>query len=348
MTKSINDNPQNKVKFYPDTIPIVFSSNDYYIPYMSTMMQSIMENSNPNKHYCFFILYREIESNNIDLIKKHLSGFPKFSVEFIDVTQYFKGYNFFISGNYTAEVYFRLLIPYTFSEYKKVIYLDGDMLCCTDISFLFDIDIKDFILAGVIDLYIISFFYYQNFTDDDEKHKFDILLNLKKPYNYINSGLLIFNIELFNKTISMEKLFDLAQSHEWQFHDQDILNFLFEENTLLLSLNWNLLNSTHSRLKYLPIHLQNEISEAVKNPKIIHYKPWNCENYILHFELFWKYATRTPFINDIIERMKKKDIFSEETFPDRIISNIKHRKGIGLRFILIDCLKAWFTRDKKK
>lgn len=347
MTDHNLNNNQNKVIFLPDTIPIVFSSNDYFIPYMSTMMQSIMENSNPNKNYRFFVLYREIDSNNISLINEQLSFFPNFTVEFIDITQYFKEYNLFISGNYTVEVYFRLLIPYIFSEYQKVLYLDGDMICCTDIASLFDIDINDNILAGVMDLYIISYFYNQNFTDNNEKKKYDVLLNLKKPINYFNSGLLIINIELFNKTISMEKLLEIAKSREWQHHDQDILNSLFGEKTLILSINWNLLNSTHSRLKYLPSNLQNEINEAIKNPKIIHYKPWNYENYIINFELFWKYATRTPFINVIIERMKNNNIFSEENFLDRVISNIKHRKGVGLRFILIDCLKAWFTRDKE-
>jgi hypothetical protein len=34
-------------------------------------------------------------------------------------------------------------------------------------------------------------------------------------------------------------------------------------------------------------------------------------------------------------------------FQERILENIKHRKGIGIKFILVDCIKAWLRRDKK-
>jgi lipopolysaccharide biosynthesis glycosyltransferase len=339
----------NNIPFYSDVIPIVFSVNDHYVSYMAVMMQSIMENSDKKKRYCFFVLYQNIDNNNIDLIKKQIYDFPQFSIEFIDVSQYIKKYNFFVSGYITVETYFRLLIPYLFFEYQKVIYLDGDMICCTDIASLFEIDLNNYALAGVLDWHIISYFFYPHSPDViNIKHKFEILFKLKNSCNYFNGGLIVFNIKLFQETISMQDLFDLAQSREWQFHDQDILNYLFEEKTLLLPFNWNLLiNTTYYRLKYLPEQLQNEFNEAEKNPGIIHYKPYELDAYCPHFELFWKYATHTQFIGVIIERMKEKNLITTESFSERIISNIKHRKGISLRFILVDCLKTWLFRDKK-
>jgi lipopolysaccharide biosynthesis glycosyltransferase len=331
--------------FYPDSIPIVFAVNDYYAPYMAVMMQSIMENSNKKKRYCFFVLFREINRNNIDLIMKQISFFPQFSVDFIDVSQCINEYYLFTSNHITVETYFRLLIPYMFTEYQEVIYLDGDMICCTDIATLFDINIKDYILTAVLDWHSISYSYSPDFSDDNTKLKYEVLLNLKNPYNYFNGGLIIFNIELFHKTILMKDLFDLAQSRNWQFHDQDVLNYLCEGKILFLPFHWNFIFTPYA--KHLPEHQQNEYNEAKKYPKIIHYKPWNCENYILHFELFWKYATHTPFISIIIGRMKSNDFIYNESFEKRIISNIKHRQGIGLRFLLTDCIKAWLSRDKK-
>jgi lipopolysaccharide biosynthesis glycosyltransferase len=131
-------------------------------------------------------------------------------------------------------------------------------------------------------------------------------------------------------------------------HDQDVLNFIGEGKTLLLPFHWNVMR-TEGLAKYLPEKLKNEYYDAEQNPKIIHYKPWLYDKYILSFELFWKYATRTPFSDVIIKRMKENGGVMNEplTFRDRVIDNITHRKGMGILFIL-ECLKAWLFRDKPK
>ena len=91
-----------------------------------------------------------------------------------------------------------------------------------------------------------------------------------------------------------------------------------------------------------------EYIEAQENPKIIHFKPWDRENYIPFFECFWMYAVKTPFIDIILNRMKKKEYITFDFLQQRIISNITHRKGIGIKFILLDCIKAWLFRKKTR
>jgi lipopolysaccharide biosynthesis glycosyltransferase len=328
-----------------ENIPIVFAANNYYVPYMAAMIQSVMENADPNRRYYLFILHREINNDNVYLLKKQVSLFLNFSIEFINVNQYISKYNLFISRHITVEAYFRLLIPDIFSNYQKVIYLDCDMICCTDIASLFDINLENNLIAAVWDTGV-AWYYSQNHSEDIKTMYSSVLLHLKKPYEYFCSGMCIFNIELFRKTISINKLLELAASREWQLHDQDVLNFLAEGKSLLLSFYWDFMFTPYA--KYLPEHLQTEYNEAKKYPGIIHYKPWNEENYIPHFELFWKYATRTPFINDIIKRMNEKYLIKDAiSFPDKILQNIIQRQGIGIKFLLVDCLKAWLFRDKK-
>jgi lipopolysaccharide biosynthesis glycosyltransferase len=322
----------------------VFAANNYYVPYMAATMQSIMENAGQNRLYIFYILHQEISYDNIELLKKQTAPFPQFSVEFINVTQYISKYNFFTSRHITVETYFRLLIPELLGECRKVIYLDCDMICCTDIASLLDIDLENYLLAAVRDSSVAL--YYKNHTDGMKSSSREILLNLKNPSEYFCAGMCVINIELFRKTIPTDKLLELAASRKWPFHDQDILNYLCEGKTLLLPYHWALMLTSDA--EYLPEYLQNEYHDAEKNPKIIHYKPWNRDTYTEYFEFFWKYACRTPFISVIIDRMKSRGLISYGSFDQRIISNIKHRKGIGLRFILVDCLKAWLFRDKKK
>jgi len=336
------------IPFYSNSIPIVFSADENYIPYMSVTIQSIMENSDQNKNYVFYVLHKGITDKTLDIFIKQIALFTQFSIEFIDVTPYISRYKFFISNHITVEAYFRLLIPELLTEYSKVIYLDCDMIICTDIAELFNINIESYLLAAVRDIPLVIRLYNNKEMSKDMKNSCHILLNLKEPSKYFNSGLCVFNIELFRKTISSEKLLEIAASQNWNFHDQDVLNYIGEGKVLLLPFHWNLMTTPDT--EYLPDYLRHEYIDAEKNPKIIHYKPWISNKYILHFELFWKYATHTPFIDIIIERMKAKDFFSfyNESFDQNIILNIKHRKGISLKFILIDCVKAWLFRDKLK
>jgi lipopolysaccharide biosynthesis glycosyltransferase len=325
-----------------DTIPVVFAANNYYMPYMSAAMQSVMENAGLDRNYIFFILHREIDNDSMDLLRKQTADFHQFSIEFIDVTPHIEKYNLFVSRHITIETYFRLLIPELLFNYKKAIYLDGDMICRVDIASLFDSVLKDNLLAAVRDTGVA--WYYSPLPMNDIV--FTVLSNLKNPDEYFCAGLTVFNIEAFRQTIPTEKLLQLAASREWPVHDQDILNVVAEGKTLLLPYCWNFMWTKLA--KYLPEQLLKEYKQAEQNPKIIHYKPWVTENYISHFEHFWKYATRTPFIDVILERMKSKELIMNESFEERIITNISQRKGIGIRFILYDCLKAWLFRDKSK
>ena len=323
-------------------IPIVFSADNFYVPYMAATIQSIMENANHNRKYTFFILHQEITADNIELLKKQVTFFPYFSINFINVEDYISKFNLFISRQITIEAYFRLLIPELLSNYQKAIYLDGDMICCTDIALLFDINLENKLIAAVRDIGVA--WNYSKQSREREYLYASVMLGLKNPDEYFCSAMTIFNIELFRKTISTEELFKLATSRKWEIHDQDILNFLAEGKTILLPYHWNFMHTDWA--KYLPEHLRQEYTDAMKSPKIIHYKPWRNEFNIPHFHLFWKYATRTPFVDVIIDRMKSKKLISSESIQEVIINNITHRNGLGLRFIL-NCIKAWAFRGKK-
>ena len=328
-------------------IPIIFAANNYYVPYMATMIQSVMENAGYERQYVFYILHQEIDNNNIELLVKQVSNFPQFSIEFINVSSYISKYNLYVSRHITVESYFRLLIPELLPECKKAVYLDGDMICCTDIAELFDINIEKYLLASVRDTAVAL-----NYSKKEEKYiksRHQVLLNLKNPDEYFNGGMCLFNIDLFRNTITTKELLELAASRQWPVHDQDVLNYLADSKVLLLPYHWNCM--TMPLAEYLPKDLWDNYCDAKKAPKIIHYnavKPWNCYTYIANFELFWKYATRTPFTGDIIERMKSKELTSDKSLKDMVISNILNRNGIGIRFIIFDCIKAWLSRKKTK
>jgi lipopolysaccharide biosynthesis glycosyltransferase len=256
-------------------------------------------------------------------------------------------YNFFTDGHITIETYFRLIIPELFCDYEKIIYLDGDIICRVDIAELYKIDLGDRLLAASRD--ILGICRYYMYCESKRLTGTDII-TLQNIDEYFNAGLLIINILQFRHTFTVNELFNFSLSQKWRCHDQDVLNVLCKGRVSFLPLAYNFNQNDHAAI-YLPDNLKREYLEAIKDPKIIHFmgpskKPWNNVNHVSYFEYFWKYATRTPFINVIIERMYEKKLILSISLADTIVSNIQKREGLGFLFVL-KCFKAWLFRDRK-
>jgi lipopolysaccharide biosynthesis glycosyltransferase len=329
-------------------ISIVFAANDYFIPYTSATIQSIMENADTKRKYHFFILHTDITISTATALCVQVNRYPHFCIDIIDVSQYIAGYEFFTANRFdlTKETYFRLLVPELLTErgYDKVIYLDGDMICCFDISKLYDIDLGDNLIGAVRDLASISRFLYDK--KNNSKEYYDFKSSMRNVTDYYCAGMIIFNNRQFLQTISTTELFKLAVSRKWKCHDQDILNYVSERKTLFFPYTWNFIWSEN--INYLPEDLRREYIEAKDSPQIIHFagikeKPWISHVYVPYFEFFWMYATRTPFINIIITRMREKH-FINQSYQEFVLNEIKHRNG-GISFIF-KCIKAWLKRDK--
>jgi lipopolysaccharide biosynthesis glycosyltransferase len=162
---------------------------------------------------------------------------------------------------------------------------------------------------------------------------------VKSIDDYFIAGMIIFNTRQFSKTIPLKKLLDFAASRKWRCHDQDILNVLCEDDKFLLPMEWDFVEEENIEL-YAPEYIQDEYYNAKKEPKMIHFcknKPWKIFFYGSNFHLFWKYASRTPFVDTIVERMKNEGLISSVTYIKHILPDIKAGGGPGIRY-LIKCL----------
>ncbi|GHU13861.1 glucosyltransferase [Spirochaetia bacterium] len=332
-----------------EAVPVIFTSDDYFVPYMSAAIQSILENSSPDRTYIVFVLHQNITPENAGLLKMQISAYQNFSIEFVDVTRYIKNYDFWIGAHkkIAKETYFRLLIPYIFREFKRAVYLDSDMICCTDIAELYDMEIGDNMLISTRDVCGAGGYYNKKNKKRNKRYS-DI--GIKNHDDYFIAGLLVFNIEKFRQHISLRDLLNFAVSRKWRWHDQDILNVVCENKVFFVPIEWDYY-TIGGNSEFLPECWMKQYLSAQKNIKIIHFitthKPWQNYHMVNHFEFFWKYAARTPFIRTIIERMTNAGYIQSEDFGNTILNNIKHRQGIGLKLI-IKALFVWFIRDRKK
>ena len=276
-------------------IPIFFTIDDTYAPYLIVAIKSIIENASKGYNYRIIVLYQDLNKDNMNKISKLAND--NFKIDFIFMKDEFKLVtdrieNCYVRLDYfTLTIFFRLLIPDMFPEYDKGIYIDSDIVVPGDISELYNTELGNNLLGVCNDKSIINI---KIFTDYVEN-----AVGISK-YRYFNSGVLLMNLkELRDKEFS-KRFFYLIEKYHFDCvaPDQDYLNAICKDKVLYLDECWDAMPARGSKTQ--------------ENPKIIHYnlndKPW-CYDGIQYEEYFWKYAKMTECYNDILEF---KNNYSEE------------------------------------
>lgn len=278
-------------------IPIVFATNEGYAPYAGVTITSIIENSSKEYFYDMYVFYTDLSEDTIS--RFHQIKGDNFSVTCLDVNAHIDRELLYENFHFSKEMYYRILIPTILEQYKKVIYLDCDMVVLGDISELYQTELKGYVLAGVNDVMHLKSKTYVAET-----------LNLDTS-KYINSGMLVINCEEFKKQDIKNKCFKtLAEIDiKLRYPDQDIINITCQNKIKFLDPCWNYIwHYNFPRFNQTPDLLlsaedEKEYVKKSKNIKIIHYtsnvKPWNNYNTV-YTSYFFKYADLTPSFKDII------------------------------------------------
>lgn len=279
-------------------IPIVFSANEKYAPYISVTISSIIRNSSANFFYKCYVLYKELCSNTI-LRLEGVKG-SNYSTQCVDVGEI--GTDWMYSTAYfSKEIYFRILIPELLTEYDKVLYLDCDIVVLKDIEKLYHYNLEDNLLGGVR-------------NPMHEKMKKYIKFSLQiDPDGYINSGVLLINSRQCRKeNFTAKALKTLSQRQDFRYPDQDLINVVCSHRICYLEPGWNFMwhyrylqESANTEI-HLPEAELKKYLEYEKNPNLIHYtgeiKPWdNADKYLSDY--FWQYAKESVFFNLFLIRL---------------------------------------------
>ena len=336
------------------TIPIVLSSDDEYILYMYTTMISILENKKKNTYYAFYLLvpdkFSQINANKIlSIADKYICY-----INFIFIKEKIFNYIKMNIPHITLPTYYRLLIADLLpNEIDKCIYLDVDICVCKDLTDLFNIDIKDNYIAGVV-----SPVYFFN----EKKHC--KRLNLTSMKQYINAGVLIMNLKQIRKDNITKKFIKLSKKN-FESQDQDVLNVACYGKILTLPPKYNVqvLKFKDNNPLLRELYKEKDIIEAKNTPYIIHYsnkrKPWNSIDIYME-KYWWDIAKQTPYSNiffkrDNIYKKKLKKIWSfknkkplnldrPKTFDEKI-QWLKIYDSIPIKTILNDkyLMRDWVT-----
>lgn len=273
-------------------IPIFFTVDNIYIPFLAVTLQSLVDNITEEYKYSIKILHTNVSEENKKLIFKFER--ENVDIEFVDLNYYIEKIKdkLYTRDYYTKTTYFRLFIPNLYPQYNKAIYLDSDIVVLGDISELYNQEIENNLVAAAPDDVIQSTKVFQEYAEK--------VVGVADYRNYFNAGILLMNLDEFRKFKFQEKFLYLLETIKFTVaQDQDYLNRLLKGKVKIIDKAWD----------KMPIANDNFDEN---NLKIIHYnlayKPWHYDN-IKYKEYFWKYAKETEYYDDIC---KIKDEYTEE------------------------------------
>ncbi|HSF52824.1 MAG TPA: glycosyltransferase family 8 protein [Algoriphagus sp.] len=297
----------SKIEF---PIPIVFCADGKFISHAMTTMLSVIK-ANPNEWFRFFLLGTELEDPKKSAIENKVNSLgSKFEFIKIDDDAFD---NFPIPHHFSKANYFRLLIP-ELLPFKKIIYLDADIIVVSSLSDFLKIDLENQILAAVADPI------YQWKTE----------LGMKDTSTYFNSGVMLMNLEVWKELRITQRAFEFinASPEKIRFVDQCALNAIIDGAFIELSPKFN----QQAILFKEGFHLghsswtKEQIQEAVDSPILIHFtgpsKPWEYNNNHPRKLEYWKVQKDSPFKLNHPEGMVWSDHL-KSLFPNSLKKKLK-------------------------
>lgn len=203
--------------------------------------------------------------------------------------------------------YYRLFLSKLLSEsIDKVIYLDCDLICLSSLKELWDIELGDAPLACINDI-------PRPWQNPQQRLGYD------ESFPYFNSGVLLINLNYWRKNNVDKDFYDVLSKYpeKIQFHDQDILNFVFHETALFLPPKFNATDVFFHKefLNEKFPYPEDEVNEARRHPVLVHFtyknKPWIRGGSHTYRNQFLSFKKETPWRHKRL-KVKKASNFREK------------------------------------
>lgn len=244
------------------------AGTENYIPHIGMVMMSLIS-FNPKVKFMYHLFLSNISKVELE----RLESVAKDSDCVIKV--YVVNDDFFsnvVSGMYTASFFYRFIMPdVVANDTERLIYLDGDMMCCGDIEAMRTIEFNHCIAAVV--------------TDRNEKRQMDQL----QVQHFFNSGMMVINVKQWTQERLLQKIVDFSVAcikeidangryKAWKnarYNDQNILNKLLDGRLIWLPQRYNYIY----KLNRSALFRKTAYNEDYRKQVILHFagsvKPWH-------------------------------------------------------------------------
>ncbi len=277
-------------------VPIFLTINDEFVPYAACTIASITRHANPKRYYRIIVLHDGITFRNYFKLRNLVTKNCEIQFRKITHSLYLKiiinscskktgSGDFFSSAVY----YYRSFIARLFPQYEKAIYVDSDTIAMGDVAELFDMNIKDYYCAALVDPKVEAVPEFRDYVNNA----------VGVPYQeYVNSGVLLLNLKELRRIHYVQQMVHMIEKYDANLvaPDQDYLNVICRGKILHLEPKWN---------------MQPVKGELPEDTKIIHFnlfkKPWHYDDVDCE-EIFWEAAEKSGFKNELLERKKNYSV----------------------------------------
>lgn len=306
---------------------VLYTCDNNYIWIMGISAISLFETNKHIKNLTVFLLGENISDENKDILQTIAENYGR-KISVIDVPE-LSIPDAFVSTRWPLSAFTRLFSGQLLPEIMhKVLYLDCDTIVRGDISHISEIDVSNYICCGIKDC--IGSIYKQN-------------IGLKKNSEYINAGVLLFNLDELRK-IDIETVIDKYMTRYLKlinYADQDILNGIFCGKIGILEPKYDIMTIhvfyTYEEINTLrkptAFYSKDVLAAGVADPVIIHYttnmrviRPWfSNTNHPLASE-FRKYMEMSPWKDKKLNEMRFDTKAAKVMGAiDKLPSGISHR-----------------------
>ena len=280
-------------------INILCATDDAYVPYCGIMLTSLFENNKARKFNIYIICESLSESSKKDLNSLGSKYGHEICYVIID-SELTKTFPIKESDHVSIATYYRLYAPVILPEnIDKILYLDCDMIINGSIDSLYENEIENYAVAGVLD---------EDYLGDYKYLRLDIP-NTKR---YFNAGMLLINLKYWREKNAFERFMNCIASipHKLLLHDQDTLNVVLKDEVKILPVKYNLQTGFLHKKRNLEQNIKDDVLESIEKAIVIHYtgarKPW-LKHYHHPFVKHFRYYMRLSPWKD----MKLNNSFKE-------------------------------------
>lgn len=308
-----------------EIINVVIVSDDNYIQHAGVMLTSLFE-SNRGNHFRVFLLTDGISAENSERMRLLTCTYGNSFEVHIPEKEIKKSHDIKInslnSGSWNSMIYYKLFIPDILpSDVKRCLFLDVDMVVVDDIKPLYDTELKNSeAIAAVED--VVSCMQRKE------------ILGMEASQYYINSGVMVCNIELWRNMEKDRPIWNFVQEYsEIIINEQDIIALYFSGKIKLLPIRWNMVGCNYLRQTYVFPKYYKELSNARRHPAIHHFctliQPWYADSPHPYRKLYVRYLKKYSRV--ISERISLK--FPYKNAPKSGLQRLRHYVGRILNFL---------------
>ena len=341
--------------FEADCVPVVLSCNEGFVSYLGVVLTSLIENASDDRNYDIIVLESDVSETSKERIKTLCKR--NVSIRFFNmraILAQLKDFDVYVEGYVPPETYNKIFLKEIMEGYKKVLYIDTDIVIRSDIAELYDTDLFGKALGASPN---VANIHAARQNTEIRGNKFgDYLrdvLGVEQFDHYFQAGIIVLDMTSEKAKnllkLSLEKLKEIKQP---VFFDQCIFNSIFYGDVHFFSTTWNHVwyLQNYSYLKYtLDDNLFFDYAKSRLDPKIIHYasgdKPTNKFDWRLSSH-FWAYLRRSPFADSLIAEMEEKNATHNLPVPslERLCSEPAPRVLVHLHAFYCDQLDYIFDK----